>query len=238
MPGNVTAFCRQRKLLPLPTPQQITEIVKKLKANTMECAFVFDLKTTTGKKTETKTGKFYFQRNDQVTNLRFDFANQSFLSLKEAKGEVFCSGKVTKMRWDDPIQEGHLLSFSDVLMPFLESGGEYCCQNRVQGRNTHIIRFKEDQGRVVNIAYDPVFEVVLQVEHFDEKGQCVRTFKLLEFKKAQGTWFMKTIEIKSHDITSQLIIKKIALKQAIPAAIFNKNTLEQPNEDRLTYIDF
>ncbi|MDR1906807.1 MAG: outer membrane lipoprotein-sorting protein [Puniceicoccales bacterium] len=222
------------------TAQQLLEVTQKLRAtNGLNCAFVFDLKTTRNRKTETKEGRFYSQQNSDGTNLRLDFGAQVFLSLGVSKDQIFCSEPSKKMTLNDPLQSDHLLTFSDILMPFLEKSAEYRHSKRVQGRNTHIIRFKE-QGQIIDIAYDPAFEAILQVEYRDEKEKLLRTFKLLNFKKTQNMWLMKSIEIKdvSSDTTTQLVIKKVAVGQVIPPSIFDKNTLSKPPADNLVYTNF
>ncbi|MDR1590601.1 MAG: outer membrane lipoprotein-sorting protein [Puniceicoccales bacterium] len=242
--GEVFSATRHKKspLLASLAGQQLLETIQKLKAsNGLNCAFIFDLKTTVGKKTERKEGKFYAQQNSNEIKLRFNFGNHSFLALGKSDDEIFCSEKSIKMTLDMPIQREHLLSFSDILLPFLdEKSCEYRHSKRVQGRNTHIIRFKEMTGRLIDIAYDPGFEAILQIEYFDEKEKLLRTFKLLNFKKAQGMWLMKSIEIKDipNNTTTQLTIKKVAIGQAIPSNIFDKNGLEKPPVDNLVYTNF
>jgi hypothetical protein len=232
---------RQKKLSPL-TATQLTEVVQKLKnTNYLNCAFIFDLKTTNNKKTESQEGKFYASQNVDGANLRFNFGNRSFLSLGKTKDQIFCSDKSTKMTLDAPLQSAHVLNFSDILMPFLGNKNyEYRTTRRVEGRDTHIIRFKESTGERVDIAYDPKFEVILQVEHFDKNEKLIRTFKLLNFKKTQNIWLMKSIEIKDviHSITSRLTIKRVAVKQIIPAILFDENSLDKSLTDNLVYVDF
>jgi hypothetical protein len=235
---------RQKKLSSLSplTSIQLGEVIQKLKAiSNLKCAFVFTLKTTTGKKSETVEGKFFSQQNSGGIDLRFNFGNQSFLSPGNSNGEILCSEKLKKMTSSDPLQPGHLLNFADILMPFLDwKTYEYRNSKRVQGRNTHIIRFKELAGQRVDVAYDPKFEAILQVEYFDEKEKLVRTFKLLNFKKAKNTWLMKSIEIEdvSNKITTQLTIEKVVVEENLPLAIFDKNSLEKSFVDPLVYAAF
>ncbi|MDR1435226.1 MAG: outer membrane lipoprotein-sorting protein [Puniceicoccales bacterium] len=235
---------RSKKLSVLPplTSAQLGEVVQKLKvANNLECAFVFNLKTTTGKKSETIGGKFYSQQNSDGMNLRFNLGNQSFLFLGNSNGEILCSEKLKKITSADPLQPGHLLNFADILMPFLDyKTYEYRNSKRVQGRNTHIIRFKELAGQSIDIAYDPAYEAILRVEYFDEKEKLIRTFKLLNFKKSQHTWLMKSIEIEdvSNKITTQLTIEKVVVEQILPPMIFDKNSLEKNFVDPLVYAAF
>jgi hypothetical protein len=228
---------KKSSLSPL-TAQQLSEVVRKLKAtNGLNCAFIFDLKTTKNKKTEMKERKIYSRQNSDGINLRFNFGDRAFLLSRSSNDEIFSSEKLINMKVDTPLLPEHLLSFADIVMPFLEGNCECRHSKRVQGRNTHIIRFK-GTGRIIDIAYDPAFEVILQVEYFDEKEKLLRTFKLLNFKKIQNTWLMKSIEIKdiSADTTTQLIIKKVAVEQTIPENIFDKNSLEKP--DTLSYVGF
>jgi hypothetical protein len=240
------AFCsvvwavRHKKLPPL-TPAQVTEVVQKLQASHLNCALIFDLKTTSGKKIETKEGKLFAQQNGNETNLRFEFGEQSFLALGKTDDKIFCSQNSPKIGINDPLLPGHPLNFSDILMPFLDNSvAEYRDERRVQGRNVHIIRFKETSGRFIDIAYDPKFEVILQVERFEGQGNLTRTFKLLNFKKAQNGWFMKSIEIRdiASATTSQLTVKEVAVGQPVPASIFDVKNLEKPAETSLNFIDF
>jgi hypothetical protein len=232
---------RQKKssLAPL-TAQQLAEVVLNLKAtNGLNCAFIFDLKTTKNKKVETMEGRFYSRQSTNGVSLRFNFGSRSFLSLGGSANEIFCSEKSVSMGLDTPILAEHLLSFADILMPFLDRNCEYRQPKRVQGRNTHIIRFRETTEQIAEIAYDPVFEAILRVERFDQRENLLRTFKLLNFKKIKSTWFMKTIEIKntSDGTTTQLTIKKVAVEQTIPESIFDKNSLGKPFVDTLSYVD-
>ncbi|MDR2372129.1 MAG: outer membrane lipoprotein-sorting protein [Puniceicoccales bacterium] len=233
---------RHRKSLEPLTAQQVAEVVQKLKTfQGLNCAFIFDLKTTIGKTTETEEGKFYSQQNTNGVKLRFNFGNRSFLSLGKSDGEIFCSEQSVKMTLDTPIWPGHLLNFADILMPFLDwNSYEYRHPKRIQGRNTHIVRFKESTGRFVDIAYDPTFEAILRFEYLDEKEKLLRTFKLLNFKKIQNMWLMKSIEIKDvpSNTTTQLIVKKVAVDQTISVNLFDKNTLGKPPEDCLNYTNF
>ncbi|MDR2201103.1 MAG: outer membrane lipoprotein-sorting protein [Puniceicoccales bacterium] len=231
---------RQKKLSPL-TPQQMEEAIQKIReTNRFECAFIFDLKTTFGKEIENKEGRFYSRKNGDVLDLRFHFSEGSFLFLGGLGGGIYCSEGSPPLQTDDPIQARHLLNFSDILMPFLGNKDyEYRCNRRVQGRNTHIIRFKMEKGKAIDIAYDPAFEAVLQIEYFDEREELMRIFKLLNFKKFQDIWLMKSVEIRNvpGKITTRLTIKKVATG-TIPTAIFDKNSLGKDLRDRLIYGDF
>ncbi|MDR0590873.1 MAG: outer membrane lipoprotein-sorting protein [Puniceicoccales bacterium] len=178
--------------------------------------------------------------------LKFGCNKQSFLALRKPNDKIFCSQNSPAIGPNDPILAGHPLKFNDILIFFLEdsilngSAAEYRGERRVSGRNVHIIRFKKTNGQAIDIAYDPKFEVILQVEYFDGQGILTRTFKLLNFKKAQNEWFMKSIEIKdvTNAITSQLTVKKVAAGQTIPPNIFDVKNLEKPAEDPLIYINF
>jgi hypothetical protein len=240
---------KSSSLSPL-TTQQLHETVQKLKvSNGLNCAFIFGLKTTVAKTKEKEErtkdkmkekeeGKLYSQQDSNGVKLRLDFDDRSFLCLGKSDDEIFCSEQSIKMTRDTPVCQGHLLSFADILMPFLEwQSCEYRHSKRVQGRNTHIIRFKGTTGQLVDIAYDPVFEAILQFEYLDEKEKVQRTFKLLDFKKIQGVWLMKSIEIKDvpSNATTQLTIERVALEQTIPASTFDKNNLAKPSTDHLTY---
>jgi hypothetical protein len=233
---------RQRKSLESLNTQQLTEVVQKLKAfRGLNFALVFNLKTTIGKKTEVEEGRVYSQQNTDGIKLRFHFSDRSFLSRGRSDSEIFCSEQSTKITLDTPLRQGHLLNFADILMPFLDWNlYEYRHSKRVQGRNTHIIRFKETAGRLVDIAYDPAFEVILQCEYLDEKEKLLRTFKLLDFKKIQDIWLMKTIEIKDvpNNTVTQLTVKEVAVGQTIPANIFDRDTLGKSLEDHLVYTSF
>jgi hypothetical protein len=237
--SNCAPGMRRKKSLESLTSQQVAEVIQKLKISQgLNCAFIFDLKTTIGKKIETEEGTFYSQQNANGIKLRFNFGSRSFLSLGKSDNEIFGSEQAIKMT--TPLRPGHLLSFADILMPFLDwNSYEYRYPKRAQGRDTHIIRFKE-KTELVDIAYDPAFEAILQFERFDEKEKLLRTFKLLNFKKVQNMWLMKSIKIKDvpNNITTQLTIKKVAVGQTIPAGIFDKNTLKTPPEDHLVYTNF
>jgi hypothetical protein len=223
---------RHKKLPPL-TPAQVIEVVQKLKAGHLNCALNFDLKTTDGKKIEIKEGKLFAQQNGNETSLRFDFGEQSFWAQRKPDSEVFRFEIFPPIGLDDLLLPGHLLNFSDILMPFLyNSVAEYRDERRVQGRNVYIIRFREANGRCIDAAYDPKFEVILQLEYFNGQGNLTRTFKLLNFKKAQNEWFMKSIEIRdiASATTTQLTVKKVAIGQPIPPSIFDINPLEKSAE--------
>jgi hypothetical protein len=219
----------------------MAEVVQKIKGtNHLECAFVFDLRTTLGEKTENREGQFYSRKNGDAVDLHFRFGDESFLFLGGAGGGIFCSEKSRQLKSDDPVQTGHLLNFADISMPFLENRDcEYRCCRRVQGRNTHIIRFKMEEGKAVDIAYDPGFEAVLQIEYFDGKGELVRSFKLLNFKKFQNIWLMKSLEIRDipKKITTRLTIKKVATG-TMPTTVFDRDSFWKTIPDGLVYGDF
>jgi hypothetical protein len=238
---GVAQGVRHGKLLPLTQP--LTEVMQELElASHFNGAATFDLKTTNGKKSETVEGKFFTRQNGTETNVRITFDGQSFLVSGKTGDKIFCSKNAPKIGRDDPIQAGHLLTFSDILMPFLH-GGTYECrgERRVLGRNTHIIRCKDASGRAIDIAYDPKIKTILQVEHFDGGGKLVRTLKLLNFKKTQGVWLVKSMEIRDvvSGATSQMTLKRVVLEQLLPADIFSENSLETPPaEGSLKFIDF
>ncbi|MDR0418319.1 MAG: outer membrane lipoprotein-sorting protein [Puniceicoccales bacterium] len=164
------------------------------------------------------------------------FNSQKFLFSGPYNDEIFCSDSLRKITPNDPVHLDHLLCFSDISMPFLEWSYDYLYPERVQGRNTHIFRFTK-MGQVAEIAYDPIYKIILRVKHFDEKGKLLRIFNLLDLKKAQDTWFIKLIEIRDvpNNVTTQLIVKEVALGQQIPADTFDKNALGRPFVDRLIY---
>ncbi|MDR1366740.1 MAG: outer membrane lipoprotein-sorting protein [Puniceicoccales bacterium] len=233
---NAAPALRHKKLLPL-DPKAVNETIKELKQTRVECALGFGLSTKKDRKTETKEGRCYFRKNSDGAYLLLKFGDQVFLSFGPPNGEIFCSDPSKKITPNDPVQSDHLLCFSDILMLFLEwDSYEYLHPERVQGRNTHIFRFKTT-GQVVEIAYDPVYGIILQVKYFDEKGKLLRIFNLLDLKKVQDTWFIKSIEVRDvpSNVTTQLMVKEVALEQPIPTDIFDKNALGKPFVDRLVY---
>jgi hypothetical protein len=64
---NAAPALRHKKLSPL-DPQELSEVVQNLRSMRLECAFVFNLKTTKNKKVETEEGRFYFQKVSNKVN--------------------------------------------------------------------------------------------------------------------------------------------------------------------------
>ncbi len=243
-----------RRQLVLLNAERLEKVIKELSsARLPDVALQFRMTTTKPGEQDQIEGKLFAKTIVGQLAVRVELAGSVF--LKTPLSGMLALAPISSSE-AAPLRPGHLLSFSDILLPFLLwPCYTYEGTRKVLGRNTHIIRFScgpsrsalteiliqpldcqqmlgrvfpkkdaciavsknsiENRFNTVDIAYDPALKAIIQVEYLRKNPrnrdatkvlnskniqltadwEVVRRFQLKNFKKVDGIWLMKSVEI-------------------------------------------
>ena len=124
----------------------------------------------------------------------------SFVALK--KEEIF-----------EPLLPGLIYTPFDLLSPYAYwDEMDYEGVKRIKGRPAHLFLMSPPEALMqanpelgpVRMALDADFNAIIQADWLTPQGDKARAFKILNIKKTQGEWILKTVDLvdeKSHDKT-------------------------------------
>ncbi len=127
--------------------------------------------------------------------------------------------------------EGTRVSAADVQTPFMHwTDFVYEGLARFRGRPTHVFLLyppNEDTERYPGIGgarvfIDTAYEAISQAQWLDEAGSALKTITILDLKKIDGRWIVKSFEIrdeKTRDKT-RFVVTAAALDVDLPADLF------------------
>jgi len=152
--------------------------------------------------------KLVFQLDLDGPLVRYSFQNplrvlQLRLSDKGATiEEVTKSGsskKVSPARWDEGVY-GTDLTFEDISLQFLYwPEAELKGEEKILSRPAWKIRLSapnsQSQYSVVDLWIDKETGAFTKAEGYDKEGKLLRSFKLIQAQKINGTWFLKQMRI-------------------------------------------
>ncbi|UPA28512.1 MAG: hypothetical protein LW808_000320 [Verrucomicrobiota bacterium] len=296
LPASAGSKAHRRQLIPL-NAERLEKVVKELSSvRLLEVALSFRMTTTKLKERDQIEGKLFAKTIAGHLAVRVELGSNVF--LKTPLGGMAASAPTSSSEIA-PLRPGHLLSFNDILLPFLLwPCYTYEGTRKVLGRNTHIIRFnrrpsrsalaeiliqpwdfRQMLGRVfpkkdahiavsenstetrfdaVDVAYDPALKAIIQVEYLRKEPkdrnvtkvlnsnniqlttdwEVVRRFQLKNFKKVDGTWLMKSVEIV--DLLQNWVTKidfiGSAVRQNFPLLWFEPGNLDSVDDSELPYV--
>jgi len=150
--------------------------------------------------------------------------------LIQASNEEGELATIEASMWRNPLETGLSITPFDLLMPFIYwDEWEYEGVTKTRGRVAHVFVMKardvfaegEHPLSGVRVFLDEEFNAMLRAEYLDEEGEVMKTFRVLDLKKAEEVWFLKTLDIRDH-ITDE----KTRLR--INAVAFHQNFMQSP----------
>lgn len=138
-----------------------------------------------------------------------------------------------------PLLPGLTYTPFDLQMPFIFwDSYEYEGNDRVKGRPAHtFLMFPPENIREINtklyavrMALDADYNALLRVELLDENESIYKSFRVLNFKKVQDQWIIKTIDLVNDEDRdkTRLRILSASLGLDIDDAHFSMEGLQEP----------
>jgi len=133
-------------------------------------------------------------------------------------------------QWRQSLEAGFSITAFDLLMPFIYwDEWEYEGVTKTRGRVAHIFLMKAPEAfqegerplAGVRVFLDEEFNAMLRAEYIDLEGEVVKTFRVLDLKKADDVWFLKTLDIRDH-------IRDEKTRLKITGVAFHQNFIDTP----------
>jgi len=131
---------------------------------------------------------------------------------------------VPKEAWNTPLMPGLEYTAFDFLMPFIfwddyvYEGGK-----RVKGRPAQVF-LMGGEGR---LAIDSSYRALIRADILSDKGDIAKTFKIIDFKKVEDEWIVKSIDLVNEENRdkTRFQVTAVALGLHIEPAYFDEAAL-------------
>ncbi len=177
-------------------------------------------------------------RDDPENRIRLLVQNGTKRAIWKAvpgDDEGYAVSRVRKEDWFLPIMGTDYTPF-DLQMPFVFwEDFDYEGVYRVRGRPCHVFRmnppesFRAEHSGLssVQIYLDSEFKALFRAESLDEANEPNRVFSVIDFKKVQDEWIVKTIDLRDERTRdkTRFQVERAAMNVDLPSSAFDPRNL-------------